>query len=80
MLLRFFIFDCRSSARSGTAFAASAKYGNSHLSRNRNGAITRADIDSFAISAATHGRAFQKPEGAFYRTGGNGRACVGYCN
>jgi len=53
MLLRFLIVDCRSSARSGNAFAA-AKHGNSDPSLRRNAAITRAGFDSFADPTATY--------------------------
>ena len=54
MLLRFFSFDCRSSARAGNAFAVSAKHGNSDPSLRRNAAITRAGFDSFADPTATY--------------------------
>jgi hypothetical protein len=54
MLLRFLILDCRSSARSGNAFAVSAKRGNSDSTLRRNIAIIRAVFDSFANSAATY--------------------------
>jgi hypothetical protein len=53
MLLRFLILDCRSSARSGNAFAVSAKHGNTDPTVKRNAAITRAGFESFTNSAAT---------------------------
>jgi hypothetical protein len=77
MLLRFLILDCRSSVRSGNAFAVSAKHGNSDPALKRNAAITRAGFDSFANSAATYRRAFQERESAIDRTGGNGRTRLG---
>jgi hypothetical protein len=78
MLLRFLILDCRSSARSGNAFAISAKQGDSDRNRKRNAAITRAGFDSFANSAATYRRAFQKSESAFDWTRSDGRSCLGH--
>jgi hypothetical protein len=54
MLLRFLILDCRSSVRSGSAFAVSAKHGNSDPTLKRNAAITPTGFDSFANSAATY--------------------------
>jgi hypothetical protein len=48
MLLRFLILDCRSCARSGSAFAVSAKNGNSDRPLKRNAAITHAGFDSSA--------------------------------
>jgi hypothetical protein len=80
MLLCFFIFDCRFSTRSGNAFAISAKHGNSDRTHKRNAAITRAGFDSFANSAATHRRAFQKSQSALDWTGGNGWPGLRHCN
>jgi hypothetical protein len=54
MLLRFLILDCRSSARSGNAFAVSEKHGNNDSTLKRNAAITRAGFDSFADPTATY--------------------------
>jgi hypothetical protein len=48
MLLRFLILDCRSCARSGNAFAVSAKHSNSDRPFKRNAGITRAGFDSSA--------------------------------
>jgi hypothetical protein len=82
MLVRFFSFDCRSSARAGNAFAVSAKHGNSDRKRKRkrkrHTTITRAGFDSFANSAATYRRAFQKSESALDRTRSDGRSCLGH--
>ena len=50
MLRSFLILDCRSSARSGNAFALSAKHGNSDPTLKRNAAITRAGFDSFVAA------------------------------
>ena len=54
MLLRFVILGCRSSARSGNAFAVAAKHGNSDPTIKRNAAITRTGFDSFADPTATY--------------------------
>jgi hypothetical protein len=54
MLLRLLILDCRSSARSGNAFAVAAKHGNSEPTLRRNAAITRAGFDFFAEPTATY--------------------------
>jgi hypothetical protein len=78
MLLRFLILDCRSSARSGNAFAVAAKHGNSDRTRKRSTAITRAAFDSFANSAATYRRALQKSESAFDRASSDGRSRLGH--
>jgi len=78
MLLRFFSFDCRSSARAGNAFAVSAKHGNSHRNRKRHTAITQGGFDSFANSAATYRRAFQKSESALDRASSDGRSRLGH--
>jgi hypothetical protein len=78
MLLRFLILDCRSSASSGNAFAVSAKHGNSDPSLKRNAAITRVGFDSFANSATTYRRAFQKSESAFDRASSDGRSRLGH--
>jgi hypothetical protein len=78
VLLRFLILDCRSSASSGNAFAVSAKHGNSDPSLKRNAAIPRAGFDSFANSAATYRRAFQKSESAFDRASSDGRSRLGH--
>jgi hypothetical protein len=76
MLLRFLILDCRSSARSGNAFAA--KHGNSDRTRKRNTVITRAGFDSFADPTATYRRALQKSESAFDRASSDGRSRLGH--
>jgi hypothetical protein len=78
MLLRFLILDCRSSACSGNAFAVSAKHCDSDRTRKRNTAITRAGFDSFANSAATYRRAFQKSESALDRASSDGRSRLGH--
>jgi len=80
MLLRFFIRDCRSSARSGNAFAVSAKHGNSDRKRKRHTAITHGGFDSFATSTATYRRAFQKSESALDRASSDGRSRLGHCD
>jgi len=79
MLLRFFSFDCRSSARAGNAFAVSAKHGNSHRNRKRHTAITQGGFDS-ANSTAAYRRAFQKSESALDRPSSDGWAGLGYCD
>jgi hypothetical protein len=78
MLLRFFVLDCRSSVRSGNAFAVSAKHGNTDPTLKLNAAITRASFDSFANSAATYRRAFQKSESALDRASSDGRSRLGH--
>jgi hypothetical protein len=78
MLLRFLILDCRSSVRSRNAFAVSAKHSNSDPTLKRNAAITRAGFDSFANSAATYRRAFQKSESALDRASSDGRSRLGH--
>jgi hypothetical protein len=78
MLLCFFVLRCRSSVRSGNAFAVSAKHCDSDPTLKRNTGITRASFDSFANSAATYRRAFQKSESALDRASRDGRSRLGY--
>jgi hypothetical protein len=80
MLLRFLILDCRSSARSGNAFAVSAKHGNSDPTLGGNAAIIRAGFDFFANSTAAYRRAFQKSESALDWPSSDGWAGLGYCD
>jgi hypothetical protein len=80
VLLRFLILDCRSSVRSGNAFAVSAKHCDSGCTRKRNTAITRAGFDFLANSTTAHRRAFQKFESALDWPSSDGRAGLGYCD